>query len=229
MSKKELGHFDALVDTSSVVAHDLCAQLHVLQFCTEELEGHVTGEGKKYLEKVTESSQYLANLINSFRNQLKFDFGPNKKYNVAQINTFVHELLKNHFYGAIDKIELDVNESSHGHVPQGESVDNVHLLFSIYSTVIDILKGKNYFVKDKLSIELSTNEEGISMTFSGNQLDFSVEDVEKEMRVLTPDKGHIRKYLGVQYLNSLKKVNTDVLTMDMSSSLLSVTLKMDFE
>tara|TARA_R110002072_G_scaffold534_7_gene4208 strand:+ start:103863 stop:104552 length:690 start_codon:yes stop_codon:yes gene_type:complete len=229
LKKKELQHFDALVDTSSVVAHDLCAQLHVLQFCTEELDSFISPDGRKYLEKVQESSKYLASLINSFRNQLKFDFSKDQKYTIAELNSFVNELLKNHFYGVIDKISLDVNQACHDKYLKNRCADSVHMIFALYSIVVDLLKSNSYFLSNELSIRLAVENNSLVISFSGENFNISKDRFEKEMRMSTPDKGSIRKYLGIDQLNKIKSNNDQVLVFHENPDSLEIKLQLEIE
>ncbi|WP_044557554.1 ATP-binding protein [Halobacteriovorax marinus] len=74
MSRLDLKNYvDAMLETSSVAAHDISGQVHVMQFCVEELEDQISEDGKKYLDRLQSSLDELTDIISFYRTYIKKD------------------------------------------------------------------------------------------------------------------------------------------------------------
>ncbi|GEM_PF-5059853 len=72
MAKIDLKNYvDAMLESSSVAAHDIAGQVHVMQFCVDELEEHTSDQGKKFLSRLESSLDELTDIISFYRVYLK--------------------------------------------------------------------------------------------------------------------------------------------------------------
>ncbi|WP_372655139.1 hypothetical protein [Halobacteriovorax sp.] len=72
MAKLDLENYvDAMLETSSVAAHDIAGQVHVMQFCVEELGEHTSVKGKKFLDRLESSIDELTDIISFYRVYLR--------------------------------------------------------------------------------------------------------------------------------------------------------------
>lgn len=211
--KNNLNDYKALVDTSSVVAHDLCAQLHVLQFCVDELENFITDDGQKYLKRLSQSANYLNDLVNTFRRQLKINFEEGVHYSLIDIATNAVELVKNHYYGHIDKITITQDKSLSRFLLKDDAAQVMHEMFSLISVYIDSARDANYFENKSIVIEISAKK--LNSRFAHVLIDFhsslniSFENFVKDIEANTPEKGRMRKYIGLNLLGSKLKDDED--------------------
>ena len=210
-NEQELSNYRALVDTSSVVAHDICAQLHVLQFCAEELEEFVKEGGGPYLEKLHQSAHYLNNLLNSFRKQLKISFDPTKDYQFSEIQEGVTELIKNHYYGVMEHLIFESDFEDHYQV-KGKANEFMHLVYSAYSFLIDAIAEENAF-EGKPVIFRARNERLNSRFFKFTLRTIgptiSEKDFEDSLAKDIPEKGKMRKYIGLSLLKQFQKLDPE--------------------
>ncbi|GAB4014260.1 MAG: hypothetical protein Fur0010_12190 [Bdellovibrio sp.] len=60
-----------LTDGASVVAHDIAAQLHVVNFCLEELKGKLDFEGLRFYDQIKVACEQIDHELRDFRQYLK--------------------------------------------------------------------------------------------------------------------------------------------------------------
>lgn len=195
----EISKYRALIDTSSVVAHDLCAQLHVLQFCVEELGSYVQPEGKEFLEKMEDSTVCLSRLVDSFRNHLKITLNDEDPTNLGKIYQASLELVKNHFFVILESVEFKVSGSLDGIAVKAEARRLMNILFSLYSMALEEIRESEDLGKKNISIEFSANKENDRFA----QLEVLIKGVDvnstwlvDQLEGSVPEKGRLRKYLG---------------------------------
>ena len=84
-------------------------------------------------------------------------------------------------------------------------------------------------MSNELSIRLAVENNSLVISFSGENFNISKDRFEKEMRMSTPDKGSIRKYLGIDQLNKIKSNNDQVLVFHESPDSLEIKLQLEIE
>lgn len=196
-----------LTDTSSVVAHDLCAQLHVLQFCLEELDGFISPEGREYLKRMTTSTRYISSLVDSFRKGLKVNLSDDIPYPFDEVYEPAIELIKNHYFVILERASFSLDMPKAPHIKnQGRTL--MSILFGVYSVFLDELKAR----EDELSqMNFSLSVKDVNSRFT--KVSVSIDPVELDdlgfleaMEKAEPSKGKMRQFLG---LNSLKELASD--------------------
>lgn len=196
---REISKYRALVDTSSVVAHDLCAQLHVLQFCVEELSHHVNEEGSEFLEKMGDSTQYIASLVDTFRKHLKITLNDEDPTSLDKIYQASLELVKNHFFVILESIDFKVATDLETIVAKNEARKLMNIIFSLYSMALEKIKGSDCLGKENISVEfhaVKINNRFAEINVSFNGFDLSSAWLFGELESSTPEKGRLRKFLG---------------------------------
>ncbi len=221
MEKDQLSRFRTLADTSSVVAHDLCAQLHVIQFCLDELSEHVDEEGKEYLKRMGTSTSYITNLIDSFRRGLKVSLTDDQGHYLSDIYDGFLELIKNHYYVVLEKIQFDVQGNLGDLKIKNQSRTLMHIFFALYSLYIDELKANQDEEGSRLSFLLKACKK--NNRFASIQIE--VEGAEYERSWLThklqtsvAEKGKVRQFLGISLLNEKKAEDEEFLTFQKGSN-----------
>jgi hypothetical protein len=130
-------HVLALADTSALVAHDLSAQLHVLNFCTEELKRHTSFEGQRFLDQLSNSTKNLGLLLSHFRSHLRIQFHPDGDYSVNEILDAIKHSLNTHHFAQIERVNIALQGESEDRVPFRFAWDSFHILFSLCSVLIE--------------------------------------------------------------------------------------------
>ncbi|MCR9206510.1 MAG: hypothetical protein NXH75_18145, partial [Halobacteriovoraceae bacterium] len=187
--------------------HDLCAQLHVLQFCLDELDSFISPEGKEYLKRMTTSTRYISSLVDSFRKGLKVNLSDEIPYAFDEVYEPAIELIKNHYFVILERVSFSIDMpktpviKSHGRTLMS-------VLFGIYSVFLDELKAR----EDELSqMNFNLSIKDINPRFT--KVSVLVDSVELDdkgflgaMEKSAPSKGKMRQFLG---LNSLKELAAD--------------------
>ena len=194
-----ISKYQALVDTSSVVAHDLCAQLHVLQFCVEELTHHISKEGAEFLERMEDSTQYIASLVDTFRNHLKITLTDEDPTSLEKVYQASLELVKNHFFVILESVDFRVSSEISNVVVKCEARKLMNMIFALYSMGLEKIKNSEVLGRDTISIELRAQKE--NSRFANIELHFQGFQLERdwffnELETCLPEKGRLRKYLG---------------------------------
>tara|TARA_Y100000296_G_C5170984_1_gene257261 strand:- start:1861 stop:2583 length:723 start_codon:yes stop_codon:yes gene_type:complete len=211
-SSGNISKYRALVDTSSVVAHDLCAQLHVLQFCLEELGEHVSDSGQEYLNRMGVSTSYIANLVDSFRKQLKISLSDDEPENLDKIVSSALELVKNHFFIVIEKLELSFEGDFTKFMIKHSGRKSMLMIFALYATFIEDFKEKSLDEHQKMSMILSAQAENsrfVKLSLEINQTDINEDKFENILSQSAPEKGKIRKFVGLNLIEEYRKENAD--------------------
>lgn len=208
----KISQYRALVDTSSVVAHDLCAQLHVLQFCLEELGEHISDEGKEYLDRMEVSTSYIANLVNSFRKQLKITLSDDEPENIDKILSAALELVKNHFFVVIERLEFSFNGDFSSFVLKYNARQVMLMLFSVYATFIEVFKEEDLGEHDKMGMSFSVKPENsrfVKLILKVENTKVGNNKFEEILSLSAPEKGKIRKFVGLNLIKEYRKENPD--------------------
>ncbi len=203
----KVSSYRALVDTSSVVAHDLCAQLHVLQFCLEELQEHVPDSGKEYLDRMGVSTHYIADLVNSFRKQLKISLSDDTPESLDKIFASAMELVKNHFFIVIEKLELNTSGDLGSFTLKDSARKSMLVIFSLYATFIEEFKEQSINDQDKMVINFSARSENprfVRVTIDIKNTSIDINRFETIVKDAAPEKGKLRKFVGLNLLEEFR-------------------------
>jgi len=203
VSKTSVTKYRALIDTSSLVTHDLCAQLHVLQFCVTELESFVSSGGEEFLEKMGDSTRHLSEIINTFRRQLKVTLNNEDPTSFKEIHAAVMDLLKNHFYAVFERVDFSFEGDLSKLKVKHNSRKYMNVLFSIYATMIDHLKEGDFLETDKVHFYQNVIEENkrfLNIKITVPQHSFKKEWFLKKINEGIPEKGKMRILLGLSIL-----------------------------
>jgi len=204
----KISSYRALVDTSSVVAHDLCAQLHVLQFCLEELQGHVSDTGQEYLNRMGVSTHYIADLVNSFRKQLKISLSDDMPESLDKVFQAAMELVKNHFFIVIEKLELNFEGDLSSFTLKDSARKSMLVIFAIYATFIEEFKEKSFNDQDRLLLNFSAvpeNSRFVRVVIEVKNTSIDQGRFEEILFAAAPEKGKIRKFVGLNLLKEFRE------------------------
>lgn len=211
----EISNYRGLVDTSSVVTHDLCAQLHVLQFCVDELSHHVSEEGAEFLNKMIDSTQYIASLVGTFREHLKMTLNDEDSTSLDKIYKAALELVKNHFFIILESVDFKVVGKLERTIVKSEARKVMNIVFSLYSMVLEKMNTRDAFDKENMLIEFKSVK--LNNRFAEIQLYFTGFNIDstwflEQLEVSTPEKGRLRKYIGQAYIKEKVASNESFLT-----------------
>lgn len=146
-------YVDAMLESSSVAAHDISGQIHVMQFCVEELENHINPDGIKYLNRLQDSLDEVTDLITFYRSYIK-------KSSLAQLDLAPRQLIENvihslqvHFWNEFKKVKFDTSNISE-EILFSTSNEELHsVLFSVMAIFLEELK-KGQLKESVVKIEL---------------------------------------------------------------------------
>lgn len=196
---KEISPFRELSDTSSVVAHDLCAQLHVLQFCLEEIEEHISQDGREYLKRMTDSTHYISKLVDSFRRGLKVSINDHDSFPLDEVYDGAIELIKNHYFIVLEQAIL-----ISGKLNDVKVKDNgrklLQMIFTFYSFFMDEIKAADEEEKFSLKFELNVKPENsrfARLTLETQGKVFEQSWLNEKIESSMAEKGKLRQFLGV--------------------------------
>ena len=229
---KTVSRFRTLADTSSVVAHDLCAQLHVLQFCLEELNEHVDPQGKEFLKRMGASTNYITHLIDSFRRGLKVSLTDNEAHPLSDIYDGFIELIKNHYFIVLEKIKFDVEGNLANFTIKRNSRQLLHQFFALYSFYIDELRANQDEENANLNFCISVQKKNnrfvdVYLVIKGMVFDRESFDLKLEQSV--EEKGKIRQFLGVTLIREALLEDKDFLTFQSEGqkNIIKITLPLE--
>jgi hypothetical protein len=133
-------YVDAMLETSSVALHDISGQIHVIQFCVEELNDHLDKAGSKYIERLQDSLDEVTDLLSFYKGYVK-KASLSKELNGAEgLIEGVLSTLQVNFWNEFKKIKFDLSGVESG-VKFGVSEEELHsVLFSLLSLYLDELK-----------------------------------------------------------------------------------------
>ncbi|MCF8058853.1 MAG: hypothetical protein K9K67_06140 [Bacteriovoracaceae bacterium] len=196
---KEISPFRELSDTSSVVAHDLCAQLHVLQFCLEELEEHINQDGREYLKRMSDSTHYISKLVDSFRRGLKVSINDHDSFPLGEIYEGAIELIKNHYFVVLEQAILTSSKLNDVKVKDsGRKL--LQMIFTFYSFFMDEIKAADEDKRFNLNFELhvkSENSRFARLILETQGKAFEQSWLREKIESSMAEKGKLRQFLGV--------------------------------
>ncbi len=234
MQDKTVSRFRTLTDTSSVVAHDLCAQLHVIQFCLEELADHVGPQGKEYLKRMGASTNYISHLVDSFRRGLKVSLSDDRHHPLSDVYDGFIELIKSHYFVVLEKIKFEVEGNLGDFTAKVNSRQLLHQLFALYSFYIDELKAS---LDDKengqeckfLLVAEPKNSRFINLKLTVEGVLLTQEEFQEKLSQTVEEKGKIRQFLGGSLIKEALNQDSDYLHFygDQKKNIISITLPIE--
>lgn len=232
MEKNKVSRFRTLADTSSVVAHDLCAQLHVIQFCLDELDTHVDSEGKEFLKRMGASTNYITHLIDSFRRGLKVSLTDNQAHPLSDIYDGFIELIKNHYFVVLEKISFEVEGNLGDFTIKKNSRQLLHQFFALYSIYVDELRANQEDFKSTLDFNFSVhklNNRFVQVRLKVKGISFSKAEFDQKLEQSVEEKGKMRQFLGVILIREALTEDKDYLSFEESSSQNTIEMVLPLE
>lgn len=212
-TKKDLSNFRTLADTSSVVAHDLCAQLHVMQFCLEEMNDHISPEGREYLRRMRDSTSYISQLMDSFRRGLKLKINDEDSFTLESIYDGTLELIKNHYFIVIEKVTFEHKGKLGSFEIKNNCKRFMNSLFTVYSFFLDEVKADDEGkLRPLMHLKVKAeNTRFVRVTLSVTGETFDKEWFMEKLNSSVAEKGRMRQYLGATILREEMAKNEDLL------------------
>lgn len=210
----------ALADTSSVVAHDLSAQLHVLQFCLDELSEHVDKQGLEYLKRMNDSTHYISKLVDSYRRGLKVNVNDEHSYSVDEIYEGAIELLKNHYFTIVERVAFSTNNQLEKYQIKDSGRKLLHVIFALYSLFLDEVRAAESDEQYGFGFHFSClheNSRFVRMRLETKGETFSRDWFSSKLDRTVPEKGKIRQFQGVTLIKECMSDNPEYLSFKENS------------
>lgn len=198
--ENDISRFRALSDTSSVVAHDLCAQLHVMQFCLAEIEEHVSEEGREYLKRMGTSTSYISRLVDSFRRGLKVAINDHGSFPIDEIYEGAIELIKNHYFVVLERTTFTVTGNLGSLKIKNNGRKLLQMIFTLYSFFMDEVKSSDEEELFTFSINFQgiiENSRFVRITLETKGRSFSESWLSEKLKEKMAEKGKLRQFLGM--------------------------------
>ncbi len=217
LDKNNQRNFRALADTSSVVAHDLSAQLHVLQFCLDELSDHVDKGGLEYLKRMNDSTRFISQLVDSYRRGLKVNINDEHSFKIEEVYEGALELLKNHYFTIVERVAFSTNGQLAKYRIKNNGRRLLHVLFGLYSLFLDEVRATDPDEHYGFSFHLSCLHENsrfvrLKIETKGNS--FSQSWLTERIDRVVPEKGKIRQFQGVTLIKECIVEKEDFLSFE---------------
>jgi hypothetical protein len=197
-----------------VVAHDLCAQLHVMQFCLEELQEHVDSDGKEYLKRMGASTNYISRLVDSFRRSLKVTVNDNDSFPLDEIYEGALDLLKNHYFTILERMAFTTTGNLESLKIKKDGRKLLHMIFSLYSFFMDEVRSDEENERFTFSFNFKAQYENsrfARITLETKGRNFPKSFLAAKLDRTIQEKGKIRQFLGVTLLKEAISENPDFL------------------
>lgn len=146
-------YVDAMLESSSVAAHDISGQIHVMQFCVEELENHIDTEGIKYLNRLQDSLDEVTDLITFYRSYIKKSSLDSGQISPKILLENVIHSLQVHFWNEFKKLKFDTSEIEDAILFDATNEELHSVLFSLMAIYLEELK-KGQLVDSVIKLKL---------------------------------------------------------------------------
>lgn len=210
---KKLSPHLALAETSAFVAHDLCAQLHVMKFCLEELSGDKKVNKKLYEEYVSQlnsSTEYMDNLLINYRRLLKLERDSNGKFIISSVLNYSQYVTKSHYQGMSHHLYFDQEATNDNFEFVGNHLMFAHIIFSIYSGFIECEHHRSQRDQYQFSHKLNLDKEkGDSLYITLLESQMNLEDFLNVIKARTKVKGRLRQWCGLDLLSDELQLSDD--------------------
>lgn len=226
----ELSHHLALTETSSVVAHDLCAQLHVMRFCIEELmsESKIPKHlYEEYLSQLNSSTDYMDRLLFTYRSLLKLEKEQGDSFTLPCLLNYAQHLTQGHYQSLAAQIFFDDRYDDVQVSYQGSYRHYSHIVFAIYSCFIewehDRCERKEFNFEHTL---FDARKGGSVLSISLPEAMMSRENLTEMMSSRTRLKGRLRQWFGLNHLNDRVKEDPQFIEVIVDAQKTSVRIKL---
>jgi hypothetical protein len=215
LEKSSHRNFRALADTSSVVAHDLSAQLHVLQFCLDELSDHVNRQGQEYLKRMNDSTRFISQLVDSYRRGLKVNINDEHSFKIEEVYEGALELLKNHYFTIVERVAFSTNGQLNKYQVKNNGRRLLHVIFGLYSLFLDEVRATDPDEHYGFSFHLSglhENSRFVMLRIETKGHCFSEDWLTGRIDRSVPEKGKIRQFQGLALIKECIAEKEDFLS-----------------
>jgi hypothetical protein len=208
--KKKISSHLGLVETSSVVTHDLSAQLHVMKFCLDELLASGTfpgGEKNEFVEQLRLRTDYVENLLIGYKKLLKMSRDEGNTFTPFDSFKYAKELVRNHYPSYTSRIHfegLGEEQDTSNTEYIGECSICMHILFVICSCFIEweIESGKLNTFNFILDLDQSRDDVlGLTIKLPKSCLDEA--NFLNYVESRSSQKGRVRQWCGLEYFSDL--------------------------
>ncbi len=199
LEKKFKDNYNALLESSSMVSHDISGQLHLLNFCAEELAEQM-GEGNNFLDRMLLGLEGLNEIILNYRQFIKED---KFKSNSLSFDEVVNKALSYfylHQWNDRKRINIKLEGDSDSKMDECHSMALVEVLFSLICFANEEYKRKEIH-SGKLTLSLiKFDTETAEFKILCEALDSNAEDFEKFCHESQKGQKVFRKLLGVEHI-----------------------------
>ncbi len=158
------------------------------------------------------STHYIADLVNSFRKQLKISLSDDTPESLGKIFTAAMELVKNHFFIVIEKLELNSSGDLASFKLKDSARKSMLGIFALYATFIEEFKETSTSDQDKMVLNFTAKSENsrfVTITIDVKNTTVTEERFETIVKDAAPEKGKIRKFVGLNLLEEFRKENPE--------------------
>lgn len=231
MKEKISSHF-GLVETASVVTHDLGAQLHVMKFCLDELLAVSTfpgGEKNEFVLQLRMRTDYVENLLIGFKKLLTMSREENGEYLSYNSFNYAKELLRNHYPSYSSRISFEgFGDKEEDFIsPISNCTICMHMIFSICSCFIEWESEKNKLDQFNFFFDLEykdINDYIFTIKLAKASMD------EKEFLNLVESRSHnrgrVRQWCGLEYFSDLNESVNSFYTFEKNKDYSCITFKL---
>lgn len=137
-------HFQAFLESASLLAHDMSGQAHVAQFCVEEMRGASScgGADSKFLERLEESLFELSELSVLYRQFIKDQTPENLTNSFSRAHQSSARALSLHYFKDRERLSFDW-DCKLDNIAVDLCAHTLHqILYGLYSLSLEGLKNK---------------------------------------------------------------------------------------
>ena len=230
--KQKISRHLGLVETSSVVTHDLSAQLHVMKFCLDELLASVKfpgGENNEFVEQLRMRTDYVESLLIGYNNLLKMSRDECCTFTPDDSISYAKELVRSHYPSLASRIHFEGWRAEQEKPIEliGECSICMHIIFAICSCFIEWESERGELNNYNFILSLDLNKDK-DLIFTIN-LPFASLDEKSFLNLVesrSAQKGRLRQWCGLEYFNDLMESNPDFYYFDDNEKYSSVSFKL---
>jgi len=201
LEQKYTNYYDSLLESNSMVAHDISGLLHVLNFCAEELEEQMGG-GNNYLTRMLQSLDSLNNIVLNFRRFTKDNKLNGQEFTFEKIFEQALSFFELHHWNVKGSLNISFSDSRQGELQEADAIDLIQTLFSLFCFINDEYRRKEFESGNvKLSL-IKFDSKTVEFKILCEALNSSEEDFENFMKQCESGQKTFRKYAGLETLCS---------------------------
>ena len=205
-------YVDAMLETSSVAAHDISGQVHVMQFCVEELEEHTSGDGQKYLSRLQSSLDELTDIITFYRTYIKKAELSGEQVNAFDLMEKVLASVRINFWNEFKKVSFITDVDSEDWELSVSCAEVHSVIFSVLAIYLEeVKKGQLEEFEVELSLKKLDSQHCEFTLLSSKPVEKQIFDTLDESS--SPGAKVLRKNLGHEVM-----LNSPLYIMDVTST-----------